>query len=93
MPDGRKNNSGTRGNKGGRPKKADELKLIEQMDAVLAPEEVWQKVASLCNQGDMQALKTWIEYRYGKAKQSVDLTSGGEKLPALTVEVLRPDES
>ena len=28
--DGRKNNSGTVGNKGGRPKKADELKLIEK---------------------------------------------------------------
>jgi hypothetical protein len=83
---------GARPNAGRKPK-ADELKLIEQMDAVLAPEEVWQKVASLCNQGDMQALKTWIEYRYGKAKQSVDLTSGGEKLPALTVEVLRPNES
>ncbi len=91
MPDGRKNNGGSRPGSGRRPK-ADELKLIEQMDAVLAPEDVWQKVASLCKQGDMQALKTWIEYRYGKPKQSMDLTTDGDKLTDFTVTLVNKQD-
>jgi hypothetical protein len=76
----------------GRPPKADELKLIEQMDAIMAPDEVWEKIATLCTTGDMQALKLWVEYRFGKPKQSVDLTTDGEKLTALTVQYVTPNE-
>jgi hypothetical protein len=89
--DRRKFNGGPRPNSG-RPKKADEIKLIEQMDGIMAPDEAWQKVAKLCQNGDIQALKLWIEYRFGKPKQSVDLTSGGDKLPSLTVEFVKPNE-
>jgi len=93
MPDGRKNNRGTPGNKGGRPPKADEIKVIETMDSVLAPVEAWKKLADLVMQGDMQAIKLWLEYRIGKPTQSVDVTSGGDKLPSLTVEFIKPNES
>jgi len=91
--DRRKNNGGhsTKGRAGRKPK-ADELKLIEQMDAIMAPFEVWESVASLCATGDMQALRLWVEYRFGKPKQSVDLTTGGDKLTALTVQYITPNE-
>ena len=57
--DGRVNNRGTIGNKGGRPPKADEIKVIEAMDAVMIPEEAWKNLAKLVQDGDVQAIKTW----------------------------------
>lgn len=73
--DGRKNNKGSIGNKGGRKSKADEIKLIEQMDAVLVPLEVWQALALKVEAGDVQAIKTWVSYRYGMPKQIVEQTN------------------
>jgi hypothetical protein len=81
MQDGRKNNGGhsTKG-KAGRPPKADEIKLIEQMDAIAAPEEAWQKLWNLAKEGDVQAIKTWLAYRYGTPKANLDLTTQGDKI-------------
>lgn len=78
--DGRKNNSGTKGNKGGRPPKSDELKKLEMMDAVAAPEEVWYKVWELVQSGDMQAVKVWVEHRFGKPKETKDITTNGNDI-------------
>lgn len=69
----------------GRKPKADELKLIELMDATKAPEEVWKKLAERIEEGDTQAIKLWTAYRYGQPKQSVDHTSGGEKIESQPV--------
>lgn len=80
----------TRGGKregAGRPPKADEVKLIEQMDAIAAPDEVWDKLWGLCKTGDVQALKIWIEYRYGKAKQQIEHT--GDAFENVTIEIIR----
>jgi len=73
--DKRKLNKGTIGNKGGRPPKADEIKVIEQMDAVMAPIEVWQALAAKVEIGDVNATKTWLNYRYGMPKQQVEQTN------------------
>ena len=75
MADGRKNNGGhsTRG-KAGRPPKSDEIKMIEQMDAIAAPEKAWRMLWERAEDGDTPALKAWIEYRHGKPKQSLDAT-------------------
>ena len=73
--DGRKNNTGTIGNKGGRKPKADEIKLIEQMDAVLVPETVWMALGEKVENGDTLAIKTWLSYRYGMPKQIVEQTN------------------
>ena len=82
--DGRRNNKGTPGNKGGRPPKADEIKLIEQMDAIAAPSEAWAALWGKVQEGDTQAIKTWLEYRFGKPKQQLDVTTDGEKLNSVT---------
>ena len=94
MADGRRNNGGhsTKGFAGRKPK-ADEIAMIERMDAVLAPSEAWEALGAKVVEGDGPCIKTWLEYRYGKPKQSVDVTSGGDKLPAMTVEIVKPDES
>jgi hypothetical protein len=56
----------------GRKPKADEIKLIEQMDAVLVPEKVWQALALKVIEGDSQAQKTWLSYRFGMPKQTIE---------------------
>lgn len=57
----------------GRKPKADELKLIEQLDAILAPESLWASIATLIESNkDIQAMKLWVQYRYGMPKQIVD---------------------
>jgi hypothetical protein len=79
--DGRKNNGG-HSTKGfaGRPSKADEIKIIEQMDAIAVPEEAWKALWNRCKDGDIQAIKTWLNYRFGMPKQTVDVTTQGEKV-------------
>ena len=71
--DGRKNNGGNKN--AGRKPKADEIKLIEQMDAVMLPIEAWQALAAKVESGDVQAQKTWLSYRYGMPKQIVEQTN------------------
>ena len=70
--DGRKNNGGNKN--AGRKPKADEIKLIEQMDAVLVPLDVWKSLAAKVETGDVLAIKTWLSYRYGMPKQVVENT-------------------
>jgi len=73
MADDRKENGGARPGAGRKPK-ADEIKLIEQMDAVLVPAEVWQALADRVEAKDTNAIKTWLSYRYGMPKQTVEQT-------------------
>lgn len=71
--DRRKNNGGhsTKGFAGRKPK-ADEIKIIELMDSVADSKEVWQKLLERVELGDVQAIKTWLAYRYGQPKQTID---------------------
>ena len=79
MADGRANNGGHKTN-GGRPSKADEIRKLEMMDSVADPLEVWKNLWKLCEKENHQALRTWIEYRFGKPKERIDLTSNDETL-------------
>ena len=71
--DGRKNNGGNKN--AGRKPKIDEIKLIETMDAVLNPESAWMALAEKVECGDTNAIKTWLQYRYGMPKQIVEQTN------------------
>ncbi len=62
---------GTREGAGRKPK-ADEIKLIEQLDNILVPDSVWQALAELVSDKDLQAIKLWLQYRFGMPKQTVD---------------------
>jgi hypothetical protein len=65
---------------GGRKPKADEIKIIEQMDAIAVPEDAWRALWEKCQEGDIQAIKCWLNYRFGMPKQVVDVTTLGEKV-------------
>lgn len=64
----------------GRPPKADEIKVIEQMDAIAVPKQAWQALWNRCEDGDIQAIKTWLNYRFGMPKQQIDVTTQGDKV-------------
>jgi hypothetical protein len=64
----------------GRKPKADEIKIIEQMDAIAVPQEAWRALWEKCQDGDIQAIKCWLNYRFGMPKQVVDVTTQGEKV-------------
>ena len=83
---------GKRPNSGRKPK-ADELKLIEQMDSVLVPQEAWEALAELVTEKDVQAIRLWLSYRYGQPKQSIDIESQGEKITGFTLEVIHKNEA
>jgi hypothetical protein len=57
-----------------------EIKLIEQLDAICVPEKIWEALLYKCQQGDTNALKLWLSYRFGLPKQQIDVTSNGEKI-------------
>jgi hypothetical protein len=64
----------------GRKPKVLEVKLIEQMDAISVPDEIWKALLMKCAQGDTQALKLWLAYRFGLPKQQIDVTTNGESI-------------
>jgi len=76
----------------GRPPKADEVKMIENMDATAAPVKIWQLLYERCKEGDTQAIKTWLSYRYGQPRQMIDATieSVQEYRPPV-IQVVTPD--
>mgnify|MGYP003624529020 FL=1 len=72
--DNRKNNGGVRAG-AGRPKKADEVKLIEKLDNLIDNDEVIRTLGKQILKGDSRAMSLYFGYRYGKPKESVDITS------------------
>lgn len=81
--DGRVNNGAKPGeNRGqGRKPKADEILLIEKLSAYddVANEKLLEGV----KEGKLPYLKLFYEYRYGKPKQQVDVTTRGDKLNSI----------
>ena len=73
--DNRKNNGGHK--TAGRKPKSDEKKLIERLDAIIDQEEVVEILHRKIQEGDQRALTLYFNYRYGKPKESVNLTSEG----------------
>lgn len=57
----------------GRKPKIEEVKLIEKLSPM--DETALNLLKTLLEQGDFNALKLFFEYRFGKAKQHIDLGS------------------
>jgi hypothetical protein len=73
------NRGGPRPNSG-RPPKIQEIKLIESMDAIAVPQEIWKALLFKIQEGDTQAIKLWLSYRLGLPKQQIDVTTNGESI-------------
>ena len=73
MADGRKNNGGhsTKGRAGRKPK-ADELAFIERLDNIIDSDEAIKTLKELIKDNNFPALKLYIEYRFGKPKETIE---------------------
>ena len=82
--DGRRNNSGTKGNKGGRKPKEQEEKLTllaraYTEDAIRVTAEIMNNEGAK-DSDRLTAVKIILERGHGSPKQEIDTTSGGEKI-------------
>ena len=77
---------GESGNPNGRPKKLPELdKLLadvlgEEKDGVTAAEAILKALRAKATKGDIRAAEVLLDRGYGKAKQSMDITSDGKQI-------------
>ena len=58
----------------GRKPKADELKLIEKLDSLIDKDAVITKLLQMIEDDSFPALKLYMEYRFGKPKETVQNT-------------------
>lgn len=78
--DKRKFNGGhsTKG-KAGRKPKAEEIKLIEQLDKHIDRDLVIKKLRALVDQGDYKAIQLYMNYMYGRPKETKDVNINNDK--------------
>jgi phage terminase large subunit len=76
--DKRKNNKGTKGNKGGRPPKAEEQKLIEKLSPM--EEDALRVLHQAVKSGEKWAVDLYMKYYYGLPKQVIDQTIKSEDI-------------
>jgi hypothetical protein len=88
--DKRKNNGGH--SNGGRKSKAEEQNLVEKLTPLIP--KGYKALESGLDDDQSWAVKLFFEYLYGKPKQSVDVTSGGDKIqqPIMNIDPLSDDE-
>lgn len=70
---GVKGKSGGYRENAGRKPKADEIKLIERLDEHIDKDAVLQVLYQKVIDGDMKAIQLYMNYRYGRPKETVDL--------------------
>ena len=75
--DGRKNNRGHKG-KAGRKSKSEELQLIEKLNAHIDSDEAIIKLKEMIDDGDFKALQLYMNYMYGKPRETKDVTVTGD---------------
>lgn len=75
--DGRKNNRGHKG-KAGRKSKSEELQLIEKLNAHIDSDEAIIKLKEMIDNGDFKALQLYMNYMYGKPRETKDVNLTGD---------------
>lgn len=74
--DNRTNNGGAREGAGRKPK-TEELQLVEALDKHIDQEEVYKTLQKLIKDGNIRAIQLYMNYRHGKPKENVTLSSDG----------------
>ena len=88
---------GQSGNPNGRPKKLPEIdKLLadvlgEEKDGITAADAILRKLRAMAAAGNIRAAEILLDRAYGKAKQQMDFTSGGNPVPIPTI-IMPKDE-
>ena len=82
---------GQSGNPNGRPKKLPEIdKLMaevmgEEKDGITAAQAILNMLRGKAAKGDIRAAQLLFDRAYGKSKQQIDVTTGGEKVTVPTI--------
>ena len=71
--DKRINNGGARKGAGRKPK-AQEQDLIESLDNIIDLKQAIEVLKELVYGGDLRAMQLFLNYRFGKPKETVDIT-------------------
>jgi hypothetical protein len=56
----------------GRKSKDEELKIIERLDNIIDSDDVIKSLKGLIKDGNFNAIKLYLEYRYGKPKETIE---------------------
>ena len=77
--DGRRNNGGhsTKG-KAGRRSLSDDEKLLRNLQKYVGDEKAFEKLNEHIEKGNFRALQLYFNYRFGKPKESYDISAGLE---------------
>lgn len=67
----------------GRKPKADEVKLIERLSPL--DDLAFTKLEEGMTKGEFQYIKLFFEYRFGKPKDKLDVTSNGHTITSIKV--------
>lgn len=65
----------------GRKPKSDDVKMIERLSPL--DDLAFAKLEEGIGKGDFQYIKLFFEYRYGKPKDKLDVTSNGHTISAI----------
>ena len=89
---------GVSGNPKGRPKKLPQIDVLladvlgeENSDGIEAAKIILMALRKKAAQGDVRAAELLLDRAYGKAKQQMDVTSGGNPVPIPQI-ILPKDE-
>jgi hypothetical protein len=64
----------------GRKSKAEEYNLVEQLDNIIDPTYVIEKMFTHIQGGSEKMLELYMGYRFGKPKQQADITTNGDSI-------------
>lgn len=73
----------------GRKPKADELKFLERLDNIIDSDEAINKLKQLIQDDNFPALKLYLEYRFGKPKETVENINYNVEDEELTNELIK----
>ncbi len=76
--DKRKNNGGKREG-AGRKSKSEEMQLIEMLNKHIDKDEAIKVLKEKIEEGDFKALQLYMNYMYGKPKETKDVTINAEQ--------------
>ena len=76
--DKRKNNGGKREG-AGRKSKSEEMHLIEKLNKHIDSDDAIKKLKAMIDEGDFKALQLYMNYMYGKPKETKDVTINAEQ--------------
>ena len=75
--DGRKNNGGHK--TAGRKSKSEEMELVSMLNKHIDKDEAIKKLKLMIDEGDFKAIQLYMNYMYGKPKETKDISITSEQ--------------